>query len=58
MTTISTPCVRLCKLNAEQVCIGCGRTKSDIMVWTHIEETDRKQLMEEAKSRLKQMEGV
>lgn len=50
---IDTPCDKVCKLNANQICIGCGRTVDEISSWRHLSVADKQQVIELAKIRLK-----
>lgn len=37
-----SPCVRICTLNTENVCIGCGRNTEELKNWaTFSDETKR-----------------
>ncbi len=31
---IQTPCVMICQLDDDDVCVGCGRTLDEIGAWT------------------------
>jgi len=31
---VSSPCINQCKLNSASVCLGCGRTSSEIANWS------------------------
>lgn len=48
-----TPCEQVCTLNANQICIGCGRTVDEITTWTHLNLAEKQQVNELAKIRLK-----
>lgn len=39
---VPSPCIKVCKLNDEQTCIGCGRTIDEIARWSRM--TDREQI--------------
>lgn len=42
-----TPCIRVCRLDpTTHVCIGCNRTKKEIMEWSSYTDDQRKKLME------------
>lgn len=47
-----SPCVRLCTLNEEDVCLGCGRTLADITGWTKMSEADKQSCVERAHDNL------
>jgi predicted Fe-S protein YdhL (DUF1289 family) len=49
-----SPCVRRCTLDAEDLCVGCGRTLDEILAWAGA-PTDRKiAICSAAASRLEQ----
>jgi predicted Fe-S protein YdhL (DUF1289 family) len=35
---ISSPCMDICKLNENGVCIGCFRTRDEIAKWSQISD--------------------
>lgn len=43
MPTLLTdnPCVSLCKLDDDGVCLGCGRTKPEIKAWKTLPDEQR-----------------
>jgi uncharacterized protein len=49
---VPSPCIRLCLLNAQQVCTGCGRHIDEIAVWSGASAERRRQIRVEAASRL------
>jgi uncharacterized protein len=54
MTRISTPCIRVCSLDAEVgLCAGCGRTAREIAGWLHLSEEDRLRIMAELEDRMR-----
>lgn len=42
---IQSPCIGICHLNAEQLCIGCGRNVHELGAWLQFSETERHYLM-------------
>ena len=38
---IESPCIRNCCLDKQDVCIGCGRSLSDIMNWQAFSDEDK-----------------
>jgi predicted Fe-S protein YdhL (DUF1289 family) len=50
-----SPCVRLCTLDDNDVCVGCGRTLDDIKDWTKMSEPDKAACVERARQRLQAM---
>jgi hypothetical protein len=46
MTAIATPCIRLCTIDPlSSLCVGCGRTLTEIGRWTSLNEAERKAIM-------------
>ncbi len=42
-----TPCVGICRLDADGCCIGCRRTMDEIARWRHLDDEERLRLMRE-----------
>ncbi|MGZ9410804.1 MAG: DUF1289 domain-containing protein [Methylocystis sp.] len=30
---VDSPCIKICELNGDGVCVGCGRTRAEIAGW-------------------------
>jgi len=43
-TPILSPCVRTCRLDGE-VCVGCGRTRAEIALWSRMSGDERAAIM-------------
>ena len=41
-----SPCTDVCKLDDEDVCLGCGRTWCEIINWMHYSDSERRDIME------------
>jgi predicted Fe-S protein YdhL (DUF1289 family) len=39
---VESPCVNVCTLDAQKVCIGCGRTIEEIAVWSRLGDEERR----------------
>ena len=50
--TISTPCIRACKLNNRKECLGCGRFLDEIAHWQRYSETERQRIMKRGQSKI------
>ena len=48
-----SPCTDICRLNNNGICIGCGRTKAEITVWSSASEQERESIAGKASVRLK-----
>ncbi|MGH8378660.1 MAG: DUF1289 domain-containing protein [Gammaproteobacteria bacterium] len=38
---IASPCVRICCLDDDNICIGCGRSLDEIRRWSEMPEQER-----------------
>lgn len=46
MSTISTPCIKVCLIDDETgLCEGCGRTRAEIATWGRMSEDERRAVM-------------
>lgn len=52
---VASPCTRVCTLNDDDVCLGCGRTLDDIRRWSAMPEADKAACVERAHERLRQL---
>jgi len=55
MSDINKPCIRKCCLNEDEVCLGCFRTFNDMLVWNKASNQDKKEMLEKAEMRKKNM---
>jgi predicted Fe-S protein YdhL (DUF1289 family) len=53
MPNIASPCINVCRLNAEQFCGGCGRTGAEIAEWLAANEARRVAIVRAADKRLR-----
>lgn len=42
---VPSPCVRNCCLDEQDVCLGCGRLLSEILVWRDASPTERETIL-------------
>ncbi len=52
---VDSPCVKICELNAADVCLGCGRTRAEIGGWMSMSDGQKERTLEIAKARLKRL---
>ena len=38
---VASPCTSVCKLDADELCIGCGRSVEEIMGWTRMSAAEK-----------------
>ena len=47
LPTIESPCIKLCKLDADgRICVGCWRTGDEIMRWRELSPAERRRYMD------------
>jgi predicted Fe-S protein YdhL (DUF1289 family) len=49
---VASPCTRVCCLDDEDVCIGCGRTMTEICEWSLTTDERRLEIAATASARL------
>ncbi|PHS70825.1 MAG: DUF1289 domain-containing protein [Cycloclasticus sp.] len=42
---MESPCIRMCTLNEQDICLGCGRLLKEITFWTTYTDEQRKRLL-------------
>ncbi|MFG0380258.1 DUF1289 domain-containing protein [Pseudomonas sp. zbq_18] len=50
---VGSPCRRQCCLDAQDICLGCGRTLSEILEWGKADDTRRRAICQSAQQRLR-----
>jgi predicted Fe-S protein YdhL (DUF1289 family) len=48
---VDSPCVKICELDQDGVCVGCGRTRAEIAGWTSMSEAQQAKVVELAERR-------
>ncbi|MDD2055718.1 DUF1289 domain-containing protein [Pseudomonas putida] len=48
------PCISVCKF-ADDICLGCGRSKREIKAWKKLDKADKRAVLAEAELRLLQL---
>ncbi|MEM8767129.1 MAG: DUF1289 domain-containing protein [Pseudomonadota bacterium] len=57
--SITSPCVKVCQLDENDVCLGCGRSLDEIGAWSRASNAERRRILENAAARLpRQDEGL
>lgn len=51
---IKSPCCRNCCLDMQDVCLGCGRTYTEIIAWHRVDDDGKLTILAAAKARLAQ----
>lgn len=50
---VCTPCVAICALDADDICVGCYRSGDEINAWGKANGTERRQILANVKEREK-----
>lgn len=48
-----SPCVSVCALDEEDICIGCHRSADEIMHWTRMTDDERREVLSKVAEREK-----
>ena len=48
---VLSPCVSICALDQQDVCIGCHRTADEILRWRQMTDEERRQVLREVAKR-------
>lgn len=51
-SNIESPCVRVCCLDDNDMCLGCGRLLAEIREWRQSDSAQRQHILEAARARL------
>lgn len=51
---VASPCVRQCCLNAQDMCVGCGRFLPEITGWLNFTAEEKMAVVQNAQLRLKE----
>ncbi len=51
ISNVESPCIGVCQLDEENVCVGCLRTLSEISLWSRLSSLQKAAIMLEIKSR-------
>jgi predicted Fe-S protein YdhL (DUF1289 family) len=49
---VQSPCIGVCRVDAEQVCVGCGRHIDEVMIWPRAGDSIRRRICDNARQRL------
>ena len=48
---VESPCIKVCVLDARNVCVGCGRTIDEITQWSRMTEEQQRLVVDRAQQR-------
>ena len=52
------PCIGDCRLNLDEICIGCGRSKDEKLDWIFMSDREKTQTVINAEDRLKKLNSA
>ncbi|MGV6806979.1 MAG: DUF1289 domain-containing protein [bacterium] len=52
--TLSSPCISICALDENDVCVGCYRTAKEIREWLLMEDDERMEVLEKSAERARE----
>lgn len=52
---IQSPCNKICTLNSDNICIGCGRSREEIGRWSQLPDEEKARVVKRARARLESM---
>ena len=50
---VASPCVQVCALDDDDICIGCQRNVAEIARWSRMDNTERRQVLVQCHARAK-----
>ena len=51
ITAIQSPCIGLCRLNEQDMCVGCYRSIDEISCWSQASDVCKLQILENVENR-------
>ncbi len=54
---VASPCIKVCVLDAQQICTGCGRSLDEIARWSQMAPAQQRQVVALAARRREQRSG-
>jgi predicted Fe-S protein YdhL (DUF1289 family) len=48
---VSSPCIKVCKMDGEHLCVGCRRTIEEIADWMRLTDAERVEVLNRIKRR-------
>ncbi len=55
---VASPCNRVCRLSPTNICVGCGRDRSEIANWSSLDNSSKQSVLSQAASRLRRMQSL
>jgi uncharacterized protein len=55
---VPSPCISVCKLDRDNVCIGCGRHIDEVIAWPSAGNEEKQRIVAAARERLLRMQRL
>jgi len=52
MGHVNSPCINICKLDENKICIGCYRTLDEIANWTKYTDEEKQNIINQVQNRI------
>jgi len=52
---VASPCVSICVLNEQDICLGCFRSAEEVTDWFMADDTEKKRILERAEKRRREL---
>ena len=52
MGHVNSPCINICKLDENKICIGCYRTLDEIANWTKYTDEEQQNIINQVQNRI------
>lgn len=51
---VASPCVSICALDEDDICIGCQRNVDEIIRWSRLNNTERREVLQRCHERARE----
>lgn len=51
MSQVASPCVSICALDDQDICLGCYRSAAEITAWGRLSDEDKRQVLKQVAER-------
>ncbi len=52
---VRSPCISVCALNADEICMGCYRNAHEITEWSRFDKVQKLEVLAETKKRFEKL---
>jgi len=51
LNEVASPCVSICALDEDDICVGCYRSGQEITAWSQMNADEKRQVMDKVRER-------